>query len=111
MHEMPIAQNIFNIVLEEANKIKAHKILNIKIVVGEFSYIVPQCIQTYLDFLCVGTIAEGAKLIVVEVLAKKQCERCKFVMNKNLEVCPKCNGGVTRFISGFEFYIESIEVE
>ena len=113
MHELPVTQNIFDIVNEEALKNGAKKVKEIKLVVGEFTGIIDESVQMYFDMLSKNTIQEGAKLIFKRIKAQFLCTKC----NKHFEIsngnydCSVCKKrGVSTDI-GKEFYIESIEVE
>ena len=65
MHELSITQEILRYSLQEALRQGADKIRTIRLRLGPFSGIVPECIQMYLDLLSEGTIAQGAKIEAV----------------------------------------------
>lgn len=114
MHELPVTQSIINIATEEAEKHNASKVNNIKLVVGELTGMVPECIQYYFDLLGKGTILEGAELIVKRIPLVAQCKDCNFEGNMNKfseNVCPNCKSTNIRVKGGKEFYIDSMEVE
>jgi len=113
MHEYPITQSIVRISSEEAEKHKANKVLDIKIVIGELSGLVPECIQDYFDILSKGTIVEGAALKIRKVFPKIHCEECNFDsdMKPRTYSCEKCGSTKVRISGGKEFYIDSMEVE
>lgn len=62
MHELSITQSIVNIAVETAAEHKVKQVHEIRIRIGEYSGIVPQCVQQYFDILSKGTAAEGAVL-------------------------------------------------
>ena len=62
MHELAITQSILDISLQAAQAQHAQRIRAIRLTVGPFSGVVPECVQMYLDVLAKGTIAEGAKI-------------------------------------------------
>lgn len=62
MHELSITQSIVNIAAETAAKHQVKRVNEIRIRIGEYSGIVPQCVQQYFDILSKGTAAEGAVL-------------------------------------------------
>ena len=61
MHELTITQNILDISLAAARQQGATRIRTIRLKMGPFSGVVPECVQMYLDVLAQGTPAEGAK--------------------------------------------------
>ena len=62
MHELTITQSILDISLQAAQAQHAQRIRAIRLTMGPFSGVVPECVQMYLDVLAKGTIAEGAKI-------------------------------------------------
>ncbi len=64
MHELSITQSILKISLEAASQQGATRIRAIRLRMGPFSGVVPECVQMYLDVLAKGTRAEGAKIEV-----------------------------------------------
>ena len=62
MHELAITQSILDISLQAAQAQHARRIRAIRLTMGPFSGVVPECVQMYLDVLAKGTIAEGAKI-------------------------------------------------
>jgi len=113
MHEYPITQSIVRISSEEAEKHKAEKVVEIRIVVGELSGLVPECIQDYFDILSKGTPVEGASLKIQKISPKIHCEECNFEsdMMPRIYNCSKCGSSKVKIVGGKEFYIDSMEVE
>jgi len=113
MHELSITQSMFDLVLEQAQKADAKKVVNINLVIGEMTGVVGESVRFYLDFLCKGTVAEGALLNIRTVPTKAKCHRC----NKTFELpeyewtCPDCKEGGLEITGGTELFLESIEVE
>ena len=60
MHELPVAQNILKIVLQNVGDAKAVKKINITI--GELSAIIGDSVQFYWDLISKDTVAAGAIL-------------------------------------------------
>ena len=113
MHEYPITQSIVRITEEELEKSKAKKVLEIKIVVGELSGLVPDCIQSYFDILSKGTKVEGAILKIDKRKVNIKCKDCGFEspMDLSRSNCSSCGSLNLKLIGGKEYYIESMEVE
>jgi hydrogenase nickel incorporation protein HypA/HybF len=113
MHELSITQSMFDLVLEQAKKAEAKKVASINLVIGEMTGVVGDSVRFYLDFLCKGTVAEGATLNIKMVPVKATCRTC----NKTFELpeyewtCPDCKEGGLEIIGGTELFLESIEVE
>lgn len=111
MHELPITESILKIVSEEADKNNAKKILSITLLVGELTGFLPECIQFYFDIISKGTKADGARLIIKNVLVRKKCVNCKSETDIKTEICPVCMSEKFILSGGREFMIESMEIE
>lgn len=113
MHEMAVTESILRIAVEEAEKRKASKVINIKIKLGSITGLVPQCIQEYFDIVSEGSVAEKAELIFDKIPAVIKCEKCEkeSKMEHFRMICPFCGDRRVKVISGKEFYIESMEIE
>ena len=63
MHELAIAKGIIDIVKAEAENQGFGRVLEIKLKVGEFSGIVPDCLREFFPIAAAGTPAEKAELL------------------------------------------------
>ena len=61
MHELAITQSILDISLQAAAQQHAARIREIRLRMGPFSGVVPECVQMYLDVLAKGTPPRGRK--------------------------------------------------
>ena len=113
MHELSITQSIVNIAVETAAEHKVKKVHEIRIRIGEYSGIVPQCVQQYFDILSKGTAAEGAVLKMERIPITMRCEACgaeNEIDKRNIR-CPACGSTQLKLLTGHEFYVESLEVD
>ena len=76
MHELAITQSILDISLKAAQAQHARRIRTIRLTIGPFSGVVPECVQMYLDVLAKGTIAEGAKIEARTLPLRVHCRAC-----------------------------------
>ncbi len=113
MHELPVTEQIMEIVLDHARKAKAQRVIKINLVIGELSSFVGESIQFYFDLFSKETEAENASLSISRVPARARCQACKQEFNPGgiNWFCPACGGPVEEILGGREFYVESIEVE
>ena len=113
MHELAITQNMFDLIIEQAEKAEAKKIGEINLVIGELTGVVGDCVRFYFNFISKGTLAEEATLTFITIPPKAQCQECKEIFKlKEFEwTCPHCRSKNLKIIAGKELFIESIEVE
>ena len=113
MHELSITQNMFELVLEQAEKANAKKVGKINLVIGEMTGFARDSVQFYFDLISKETIAQGAVLSIRMVPPKAQCHQCgeAFEPEEPDWTCPHCRSRSIKIIAGQELYVESIEVE
>jgi len=113
MHELAITESILNIVQRHAEQAQAKRVLSIRLVIGELSSVVDDCVQFYFDYLSQNTMAAGAKLLFERPKVELACEACGHTwqpVDANW-TCPRCGEAKAGVVKGREFYVESIEVE
>jgi hydrogenase nickel incorporation protein HypA/HybF len=113
MHELYATQAILEKAIQKADEVKAKRITNLYLVVGEISTYSDDSVQFYWDDLSKGTLAEGAVLHYRHMQAEAQCMSCftKYHPNEGEVVCPNCGGVGAKIVAGEEFYMEALDVE
>ena len=111
MHELMITESILDIALRYAEQEKAAKITDLFLVVGELSSVVDDSVGFYWDFICKGSIAEGASLHFKRVPAELACLDCGYRFSLQVNItCDLCDSTRIKIMAGKEFYLESIEI-
>ena len=64
MHELSASQGLVNLVLQEAEKRCAQRVLSVQVALGRTSCLMPEIVQDYFDLFAEDTIAEHAELKV-----------------------------------------------
>jgi hydrogenase nickel incorporation protein HypA/HybF len=113
MHELPVTENILEVVIRHAEKADATKITNIYLVIGQMASVIDDSIQFYWDIVSKGTIAEKAHLHFNRIPTKFKCLNCdtQFIYNGEDFCCPNCNSQKVQIIDGEQFFLEAIDVE
>jgi hydrogenase nickel incorporation protein HypA/HybF len=113
MHELGITQQLLDLTLRYAEEAGAARVLQLNLIIGEFSSIVDESVQFYWDMISEGTIAEKAELHFERVPGKLRCAACghEFGVSEFDGHCPACGGLQASVIDGDQFRLESIEVE
>ena len=113
MHELAITQSLLDLVLEEAAKAGASKVLKINVVLGEMSGVVDQFVEFNFDLLSKDTAAEAATISFQNIPKQARCRKCNHVFHPEdiCWSCPNCQSTELEMIAGNELYVESIEVE
>lgn len=110
---MAITRSIIEIVESEAEKEKFDRVLEISLRVGEYSGLVPRCIEEFFPIAAAGSIAEGAHLSIEPVKARFRCLDCGFEGDADRvnHCCAVCGGTALKMTAGREFYVENLKVE
>ena len=113
MHELALTEGILSIVTSEQEKNGFSRVLEIDLRIGEFSGIVPGCIEEYFPAVSKDTPAEGAKLVMETVPAEFRCLDCDYEgpIRKHTACCPNCGSTAIRMTAGREFFVENLIVE
>jgi hydrogenase nickel incorporation protein HypA/HybF len=113
MHEMSICLSVVEALKEQA---KVHSYSRVKAVwleIGPLSGVEPESLLFCFDAVAQGTLAEGAKLEIVQTPVVAWCMTCS--KNVNLESrfdgCPECGGRQLQITGGNELRIKSLEVD
>ncbi len=115
MHELAVTQDVFNVVLKQAEMNKARQVVSVKLKIGELRDVVDEWMQRMFDLISRDTIVEGAKLEIERVPVIFRCE-CGETFSVNIKEkfsrqCPHCRSEKIVLCSGREFEIVSIGVK
>lgn len=116
MHEMSLAGDVVDTVVETAEASGAEKVLEVHMTVGEGRDIVEDLFEGLFSRLCKETIAEGAKLVFAHVPLMVCCRECSTlypinVFDKGSWLCPYCGQKKYALYSGMEFTIDKVIVD
>ena len=89
------------------------RVLEIELSIGEYSGIIPSCIEEYFPLVSKGTAAEGAELRMEMLPAEFSCTDCGWSgpMPKHTASCPSCGSTAVRMTKGREFFVKNLVVK
>ena len=113
MHELALAQNLIDLVRQESERQGFHRALEIRLKLGEYSGVIPDCLLELFPYAAKGTAAEGAALVFETVPARFACRDCGYegAVERREARCPRCGGAALRMTAGREFFVDSLKVE
>jgi len=113
LHELSIAANILDIVLNEISSGNYKRITGLDIIIGDLSGVVGDNVKYYFEMLSRDTPAWDATMTFEYKKSKFRCNSCEKIYERDSFsiLCPYCNSGGTVVESYTSLYIESIEVE
>lgn len=109
MHEFAITRSLINQVLAAVEGTEARRVIRIKLLIGEQSSVVPECVQFYFNRMKENPLLSNTELEFKRTPLRLRCLKCGQEFNAIEELCD-CNAGA-EIIGGDELTIESIEIE
>lgn len=120
MHEMSLAEGVLQIV-EEAIKEAARagdepgfvKVKRVFVEIGQLSSVEPDALRFCFEAVASGTLAEGARLEVIEVPGEGLCFNCSqtVALAALYDPCPACGGYPVQATGGTQMRVKELEVE
>ncbi len=113
MHELALTEGIIRIVESEQKKTGFQRVLEIRLRIGEYSGVIPSCIEEFFPLAAAGTAAEKAALKLELVPASFRCLDCDYKgpLRAHTACCPQCGSKAVKMTAGREFYVENLTVE
>ncbi len=113
MHEIKIAEELSDIVIDKAMDGGLSVVERVNISFGQLVQIVPDIFEFAFREAVRGTIAEDAALNIEIIPLEMRCLSCgrEFIPGENLSACRGCGSVEINIIHGKELFIKSIEGE
>jgi len=113
LHELSIASNLIDIVNQAVDGQNVSRVTSLRIVIGEMSTVVPDCLAFAFEVVSKGTVAENAQLDFEKKPLIGRCRDCgkEFHIQDYVFRCPECQSPKIEIVSGKEFMLKSIECE
>lgn len=113
MHELSLCQGVIR-ALEEAAVVHGFaRVRRVRLEVGAFAGAEPDALRFGFDVAAHGTLAEGARLDILEVPGAAWCFDCNdtVTLAQRHDPCPHCGGCRLRLSAGEELRIKDLEVD
>ncbi|WP_054812458.1 hydrogenase maturation nickel metallochaperone HypA/HybF [Nocardia arizonensis] len=109
MHEMAITQSVVDAVCEHAAGRTVH---SVTVEVGMLCAVVPDAMRFCFDLAAEGTVADGARLDIVELPGSAHCRGCgaDSPLTDLIVLCRHCGSADVAVVSGLDLRIRSMEV-
>lgn len=112
MHELSIAQSIYETVLQEMASRELPAVSAVGVRVGALSGVLPDALQFSFEAIIVDTPLDGCKLAIEAIPVRGTCKSCgkDFEVKDFLFCCPACQSGQIEVTHGYELEIAYLEV-
>ncbi len=113
MHEMSLAENMLQIIKDAAHQQGFTRVRTVWLEIGQLACVEQESLRFGFDVVTRGSIAEQARLEIVETAGQGRCEKCElsFPLAALYEACPECGSYDVKVIGGDGMRIKELEVE
>jgi hydrogenase nickel incorporation protein HypA/HybF len=113
MHEMSLAEGIIQLVEDAARDQGFAHVRAIWLEIGRLSSVEPEALRFCFDVVTRGTLADGARLEIVDVPGTAWCMQCSasVAVPALYEPCPRCGGYQVQVTGGTEMRVKELEVD
>jgi len=113
MHEVSLCRALVELLRQQAEQDGFSRVHAVWLQVGPLAAVVPEAMALAFEACTPGTLAEGARLHLVEEEARARCRCCGgcWRISSRLEPCPDCGAYELDVLSGDALTISELEVE
>lgn len=113
MHEMSLCESIVQILEDNAREQGFDRVRTVWLEIGRLSGVEPEAMRFSFDAVTRGTLADRARLEIVELPGQGWCMHCgKTVpVSQRFDACPDCGSYQLQVTAGEEMRIKELEVE
>src|SRR5579859_5146003 len=110
MHELGLAQGILTVALDAAQE---EIVRRVRVRVGRRHRVVPDSLDFSFHLLAEDTVANDARLEVVDVPATLRCAACgaEAATDGSTLACPSCGSGRVEVTGGDEIMVDEVELD
>lgn len=112
MHELSLAESVIQIIEEAAVAQQFTKVRAVWIEVGSLAGVEPDAMRFCFDAVTRDTLAEGARLDIIEVPGVGTCPDCGSLhpVANLLDACPECGGVAVQVEGGTGLRVKELDV-
>ena len=112
MHEMALCEGVLQVLEQEAVKQGFTEVRAVWLEIGELSSVEPEALRFSFDVVTRRSLAEGAKLHIVDVPGSAWCMQCcdSVAVKQRFDDCPRCGSRQLQITGGEQMRIKELEV-
>jgi hydrogenase nickel incorporation protein HypA/HybF len=113
MHEMSLAESVRQIIEDAAGKQGFTRVKTVWLEIGQLACVEKEAMHFCFDAAMRGSIAEQARLEIIETAGRGQCVKCRLetAITALYEPCPNCGSYEVRVTAGDGMRVKELEVE
>lgn len=112
MHEMSLAESVREIIEEAAQDQGFKQVKTVWLEIGQLACVEMEAMRFCFDAAMKDSIAEGARLEIVETAGQGRCAQCgsEAHIETLYEACPQCGSHAVQVIAGDALRVKELEV-
>src|SRR5690349_9067413 len=112
MHELGITMEIIDMISNQAAQYESSRVRRVVMEIGVLATVLPDSVKFCFDLCSEGTVVEGAKLEIVEIMGKGACQKCgRFIETQDPFVICTCGSMEIEWKTGHELKIRELEID
>lgn len=113
MHELSLCENIRQVLEQQASLQQYQRVKTVWLEIGKLSCIEPEAIRFAFEIVMQGSIAEQARLEIIELPGEARCLDClqSVQIQQRYDECPFCGSCRLQIHNGEQMRIKELEVE
>ena len=113
MHEMSLAEGVLQLIEDSAKTQDFSRVKTVWLEIGQLAGVEVEAMKFCFDAVVHDSIAEGAKLEVIEIPGQAWCLHCAEVVHVTAlyDACPKCGSHQVQVTGGNEMRVKELDVE
>lgn len=113
MHEMSLAEGVLQLIEDAARREAFSRVKTVWLEIGQLSGVEPEAMAFCFDAVVRGSVADGARLEIVDVPGEAWCMQCSqpVTVAERYAACPRCGGYQLQVTGGSEMRVKELEVE
>ena len=112
MHEMSLCESVLQILEDNAKRRGFERVEAVWLEIGALSGVEPGAMRFAFDAVTRGTLADKARLEIIEVPGQAWCMQCSKTVQvrQRFDACPDCGSYQLQVTGGEEMQIKELEV-
>lgn len=113
MHEMSIAEGVIQLLEEQAAAQQFSRVRTVWLEIGPLAAVETEALRFCFEEVTRGSLAEGARLEIVEVPGIAWCLGCSssVPVRQRYDACPHCGSHHLQITQGDELRVKELEVD
>lgn len=113
MHEMSLCEGVLQVLEENARTQGFNRVKTVWLEIGGLAAVEPDAMRFSFDVVTRGSLAENARLEIVDLPAKAWCMQCArtVTVKQRFDECPDCGSYQLQVTAGDELRVKELEVE